>query len=70
MNQALKAKLEFVIRVINEHGYTIKILKDQGKPSGVDKVVSDSPPQYINGKNMLTFHKYIKNKGVSCLYTW
>ena len=67
MNLLLKAKLEFVIRVVNEHGYKIKILKDQEQPKEVDEVISVSPPKYINGKNMLTFHKYIKNKGFSSL---
>ena len=66
MKQALKAKLEFVIRVVNEHGYKIKILKDQEQPSKVDKVISVSP-EYIAGKNMLTFHKYIQNSGSSIL---
>ena len=67
MSSMLKEKLEFVIRVVNEHGYTIKILKDQERPSEVDKVISVSPPQYINGKNILTFHKYIKSKGLGSL---
>ena len=50
MNLLLKAKLEFVIRVVNEHGYKIKILKDQEQPKEVDEVISVSPPKYINGK--------------------
>jgi hypothetical protein len=39
MNQALKAKLEFVIRVVNEHGYKIKILKNKEKPKEVEKLL-------------------------------
>ena len=66
MSSMLKEKLEFVIRVVNEHGYRIKILKDQETPSEVDKVISVSPPQYINGKNMLIFYIYIKNKDFNC----
>ena len=67
MNQALKAKLEFVIRVVNEHGCKIKILKNKEKPKEDDKIISVSPPKCIDGKNMLTFYKYIKNKKYACL---
>ena len=32
MNSMLKEKLDFVIRVVKEHGYKIKILKNKEKP--------------------------------------
>jgi hypothetical protein len=40
MNSMLKEKLDFVIRVINEHGYKIKILKDQEQPKEVEKLLA------------------------------
>ena len=67
MNSMLKEKLDFVIRVVKEHGYKIKILKNKEKPKEVEKIISISPPKCIDDKNMLTFHKYIKNSGFSCL---
>ena len=67
MNSMLKEKLDFVIRVVKEHGYKIKILKNKEKPIEVEKIISVSPPKCIDDKNMLTFHKYIKNMGFSCL---
>ena len=36
MNSMLKEKLDFVIRVVKEHGYKIKILKNKEKPKEVE----------------------------------
>ena len=67
MNSMLKEKLDFVIRVMDEHGYKIKILKDQEQPIEVETIISISAPKCIDDKNMLTFHKYIKNKEFRCI---
>ena len=63
----VKEKLDFVIRVVKEHGYKLKILNNKEKPKEVENIISVSPPKCIEGKHMLTFHKYIKNKEFSCL---
>ena len=55
MNSMLKEKLDFVIRVVKEHGYK-KIIKNKEKPKEVETIISVSPPKYINGKTMLTSH--------------
>ena len=40
MNSMLKEKLDFVIRIVKEHGYKIKILKNKENPKEVEKLVA------------------------------
>ena len=40
MNSMLKEKLDFVIRIVKEHGYKIKILKNKEKPKEVEKILA------------------------------
>ena len=56
MNQALKEKLELVIRVINEHGYKVKFIKHNQNPEKARKTISVSTFK-LGDVHMCELHK-------------